>query len=131
MYDLTTAENSYDTSKDNIIIVEKGMTYPGGRTADPAGLPTDAKNIVAGHVVIEEDATKKAKLLGVTDGAFVAVPAGHTVLGAVVATVPKEKPFVAVMYTGTINEEAYKNVTGLVYTEELKEAMSLIKFITE
>lgn len=129
--DLTTNETSYDTSKDNIIIVVKGDTYPGGRTADTTALPTDDKYIIAGHPVIEETATKKAKLLGVTDGAFVSIPSGHTVLGVVVATVPKEKPLVAVMYNGTVNEEAYKNVTGLTYTQGIKDELTLIKFLSE
>jgi len=132
MNDLTTAEQTFDTSADTVIIVAHFENIPGGKTLDVSRLPNTTKYIVAGHPVILETATKKAKALGISGTTFEAVPAGHEVIGATRATVPYEKPFASVMVRGTINEEAFKNATGLTYTQAVKDAFDpLIRLMTE
>lgn len=123
-----TKQEEIDTSNDSIIIMDCLEAKPGGKTLDTSALPDDMAVINSGHVIIKETATGLLKALGVTDGAYVSLPANHTYEGIVFASVLKARPFVSVMYRGTVNEEAYKNATGLEYPAGAKTALTLIRF---
>jgi len=124
----TTKQEQVDTSNDSIIIVDCIEKIPGGKTIDTSAV-LSGDVISSGHVVIEETATGLCKALGVdVNGAYVALPANHTYKGIVVATVLKEKPFVAIMVRGSMNDEAFKNSTGLITPAGAKTNLPLIRF---
>lgn len=94
------------TGMDNIVIVNNLESYRGGRTLDVTGyVPT---TIMAGSLVIKETATGEFKPMPViSDGtAYDALPDGHEYAGVVVASVPVKRPFVGIMYAGTVNDAA-------------------------
>lgn len=124
----TTNAEEIDTTDDSIIIVNFLEGLPGGKTLGTDTLPTDQDVIHAGHLVIKETATGLLKALGVTNDAYVALPGGHEYFGVVRASVLKSKPFAAVMVRGTVNEEAFKNKTGLTTPPAAKEVLTLIRF---
>lgn len=102
---LNSAGKEISTSNDSIVIKEVLIDIPGGKTLDVSGYtPTDVIN--AGHIIIEETATKELKPLNVTSGAYVTLPAGHTYKGVLIATILKAKPFASVMLAGDVNEVA-------------------------
>ena len=93
------------TDNDSIVIKKVLIDIPGGKTLDVSGYtPTDI--IKAGHVIIEETATKELKPLNISAGAYVTLPAGHTYKGVLIATILKSKPIASIMLSGDVNEVA-------------------------
>lgn len=115
------------TEFDSIIIVANLEGIPGGKTLDVSGY-TPTSQITAGHLIIEETATKVLKPLNVTDGAYVALPGDHTYKGILVSSILKAKPFAAIMVRGTVNEVAFVNGGGFATPAGAKTALSLIRF---
>lgn len=94
------------TSKDSIVIRNVTYDISGGRTLDVSGYaPTDGV-LKAGHIIIEQTSNKEVKPLNVVDDEYVALPAGHTYKGVLIATILKAKPFAAIMTGGEVNEVA-------------------------
>jgi len=115
------------TEFDSIVIVENLGGIPGGKTLDVSGYaPTGQIN--AGHLIIEETATKVLKPLDVSAGAYVALPGGHTYKGVLVSSILKDKPFAAIMDRGKVNEAAFVNGGGFATPEGAKTALVLIIF---
>lgn len=119
---------SVDTGNDSIVIVLNAETIPGGRTLDVTGFTPDV--IKAGHIIIEDTATKELKPLPVNAGgtAYAALPANHTYKGVLVASILKTKPFASILVRGTVNEEAFKNGGGFTTPADAKENLVLIRF---
>jgi hypothetical protein len=102
---LNGAVKEISTDNDSIVIKEVLIDIPGGKTLDVSGYtPTDV--IKAGHIIIEETATKELKPLNVTDGEYVDLPSLHTYKGVLIATVLKSKPLASIMLSGDVNEVA-------------------------
>lgn len=113
---LTDEGETVDTSRDSIIIPHHEENIPGGKSLDVTGVDATLYPVIsAGHPVIRETATGNYKALGITDGAFVALPSGHTYAGVVRASVLTTKPMASVMVRGTVNTEAFKNWTKQTY----------------
>ena len=95
-----------DTSNDSIVIRKILIDVPGGKTLDVSGFtPTDGV-LNAGHILVEQTSNKEVKPLDISAGAYVALPAGHTYKGVLIATILKAKPFAAIMLAGDVNEVA-------------------------
>lgn len=114
---LTNGEKLYDSGLDSVIIRRYNAGVTGGRTLDVTGFPDDV--VCAGHPIIHEAATDTYKPFPVADGKFSALPGSHAYAGVLVASIPVDKPFAAIMTVGEVNDEAVK----YKYTEEMKEAV--------
>lgn len=119
---------SVDTGNDSIVIVLNAETIPGGRTLDVTGFTPDV--IKAGHIIIEETATKELKPMPVNAGgtAYAALPANHTYKGVLVASILKTKPFASILVRGTVNEKAFENGGGYPTPAGAKTDLVLIRF---
>lgn len=117
-----------DTSNDCIVIQKLLEAIPGGRTLDVTGFAPDVIN--AGHIIIEETATKELKPMPLNAGgtAYAALPGGHTYKGILVATILKAKPFASIMRIGTINEKAFENLYGITTPAAAKTDLRTIIF---
>lgn len=92
---------------DSIVVVNCLGDIPGGRTLDVSGLASDVKVVKAGHVLIE-DAKGKALPLGVNAAgtAYAALPANHSYLGVLKASVSVKDPRAAILTMGQVNAAA-------------------------
>lgn len=118
---LNNESTAVDTGNDSIVIVHHIEGIPGGRTLDTAGFA--ASVIQAGHVVIKStDGTYKP--MPVSGDAYAAMPADHTAVGVVYASMLTAKPFAAIMVRGTVNEAA----STYPVPEAVKTALPHIRF---
>ena len=116
-----------DTSADSVVIALLLEDIPGGRTLDVTGVTDEV--IKAGHVIIEEDATGDHKPLAVADGAYAALPAGHSYRGVLVGSIPTARPMASIMVRGRVNPEAAVQAQGLpTYPAAAITALPLIRF---
>lgn len=114
-----------DTGNDSIVIVDNFQSVRGGRSLDVTGFaPTTIK---AGHVIIQETATKEYKPMPVTGNAYAALPAGHTYAGILVASILTAKPFAGIMVRGTVNPAAAPYPMTSILSV-VKTALPLIDF---
>lgn len=125
--DLNNRKQEIITANDNIVIVDNLQSVRGGRTLDATNYPNDVIN--AGHVIIQETATKEYKPMPLNEAgdAYDALPEGHTYAGILVATILTKKPFAGILVRGTVNPAA----TPFPMTEILsavKIALPLIDF---
>jgi len=119
-----------DTSKDCVVIQKFFEDVPGGRSLDTAALPAADTVVLAGHVIIQETATKEFKALGTSAGSYVSLPASHTYAGILRATVKKSEPLASIMVRGTVNVTAAVSAQGLPsYPAGAITALTLIRFI--
>lgn len=93
-----------DTTFDEIIIKKLLIDIPGGKTLDTTGITDDV--LKAGRVIIEQTSNKALKPLGITSGAYVDLPAGHTYKGILIATILLKRPFASVLLSGDVNKQA-------------------------
>lgn len=115
--EMTKKGNEFTDGMDAIVIRRAGACLIGGKTLDMSGFPDDF--VKAGHIVIHESATDTYKPLGVSNGAYSALPTGHTYQGVVRASKPKDYPFVSVMYEGEVND----NASPYPLTDDIKTAL--------
>ena len=101
---MTTVCKPLSDGNDAIVIRRAGSCIIGGRTLDMTGFPDGI--IKAGHVIIRETATDTWKPLGVSDGAYTALPEGHTYEGVLRASKPAAEPLASIMYEGEVNDLA-------------------------
>lgn len=101
---MTQKGKAYSDGMDAVVIRRPGACLIGGKTLDMSSFPDDY--VKAGHIVIRETATDTYKPLGVSSGAYSALPTGCEYMGVVRASKPKEEPFVSVMYEGEVNDNA-------------------------
>lgn len=114
-----------NTGNDSIVIQSNLESIPGGKSLDTTGFtPT---SIQAGHIVIVETATGIHKPHPVSGATYAALPALHTHVGVVVATVATAKPFVGVCVRGRVNKNAcpYPPLAGAI------TALTGINFVTD
>lgn len=100
---LTNTPETAISEKDSIVIQLNLETIAGGRTLDTTGFTPTVIN--AGHVIIRETSTGNHKPMPLNGGAtaYAALPAGHTYVGVLVASLLTTKPFAAIMVRGTVN----------------------------
>ena len=92
------------TDNDSIVIKKTLIDIPGGKTLDVTGFTPEVIN--AGHIIIEQTATKELKPMPVSGSAYAALPADHTYKGVLIATVLTKKPLASIMLSGDVNEVA-------------------------
>ena len=114
---LTHEGQSYSDGLDSVVIRRRGATIIGGKTLDLSGF-SDTK-VRAGHIIIHQTATDTYKPLGVTEGAYQSLPAGHTYAGVLISSVTSRAPFGSVMYEGEVNDVA----SPVPLTDALKTAL--------
>lgn len=116
----------YEVSRENdtIVITKPVTTIPGGVTLDTTGYKETT--IKAGQIIAKEKSTGKYKPLAVSEGAYTSpIPETDELVGVVVSTVKKERPFVSVMTIGQVNAAA----SPFKVTEEIAKALPGIDFI--
>jgi len=123
--DLNTERFSVATGNDSIVVVQAVTHLPGGRSLDVSGLAPDAKVVEAGHIIIREDATGAVMPLGVSGGAYAALPEGCSYLGVLKATVPVRDAQASIVLGGVINAAA----SPYPVTDDIKEGLPHIQFI--
>lgn len=102
--DMTKDGRNFCDGNDAIVIRRAGACIIGGRTLDMTGFAD--KYVKAGHIIIHETATDTYKPLGVSNGAYISLPTGHTYEGVLRASVPADEPLASIMYEGEVNDLA-------------------------
>jgi len=120
---LNNEQQVIDTGMDSIVIVKCLETIPGGRSLDVTGFtPTVIRK---GHIIIKDNADVYKPMPITTLGdAYDALPASHTYVGVLNASIPTNKPMAAIMVRGTVNEVA----SPYPVTTAMKTALHLIRF---
>lgn len=113
------------TGNDNIVIVNHFDGIRGGRTLDVTGFTQ--KIINAGHVIIKDKDKYKPMPLNEKGDAYGALPTGASYVGHLVASIPTNRPFAAIMTRGTINLKAAPfNMDAILAA--IKTALPLIDY---
>jgi len=115
------------TGNDNIVIVDVFQTIRGGRTLDVTGFAPDVIN--AGHVIIQETATKEYKPMPVNSDntAYAALPGGHTYAGILIQSLLTKRPMAGILVRGTVNPAAAPYSMDTILSA-VKTALPLIDF---
>lgn len=124
--DITTGDKGYDNGIDSVVIRRYTGGIAGGRTLDVSEFSDEI--IRAGHVVIFDSEKGNYKPLSVESGSYKALPSKHEYVGFVVASKPKDKPFVAILNCGEINEKALPYPLTDEMKKAIKEALPTIVF---
>jgi len=122
---LATQGAGYDTSNDNIVIVNVLEAIPGGKTLDVTGFSPDV--IPAGHLIIEETSSGILKPMPISGANYGSLPASHTYKGVLISTILTSKPFAGILVRGTVNKNASAYGIASVLTA-VKAALPLIRF---
>lgn len=125
-----TSKQTIITGNDNVVIVDVMQSVRGGRTLDVTGFPKTIIN--AGHLVIQETATKEYKPMPlITDGtAYATLPAGHVYAGVVIQSKETKDPRVGILLRGTVNFKAAPFDMTSILTA-VKAALPLILFVED
>lgn len=110
---------------DSIVIVKDLGDIPGGRTLDVSGVAADVEFIKSGHILVQNDTTKAVLPLAVSNGAYSALPQGHSYLGVLKATVLKKDPRAAILTIGQVNAAA----SPYPVTSAIKSGLPRIQFL--
>jgi hypothetical protein len=110
-----TYRETFGFGNDPVVFRQIVGAIAGGKVLDTEGYEGDF--IQAGQVVTRKDGAYKP--LPVKDGAYEALPDGYEYAGFVTATVSVKSPFVGIVYSGEINDEALP----VPLTAELKAAI--------
>lgn len=110
---------------DDIVIVRCLADIPGGRTLDVSGLPDDMEVIKAGHIIIKDSENWKPLPLNQAKTGYASLPANHTYVGVLKASVLKKDPRAAIMTQGQINAAA----SPYEVTSTIKNALPRIEFL--
>jgi hypothetical protein len=124
--DLNNTPVQVDTTLDNVIIKKVVHDIPGGKTLNTTGITDEV--LKCGQVIIVQTSTGAHKPLGITSGAYVALPAGHTYKGILIATILAKKPLASVMLAGDVNEGAVINYGLPAIPTEAKTVLTQILF---
>lgn len=115
--DMTRQNAEFSDGNDSIVIRRQGGMIAGGRTLDMSEFPFDT--VRAGHIIIHETETDTYRPLGVANGAYSALPTGHTYSGVLFASIHRRRPFAAIMYDGEVNDIA----SPYPLTDSIKSAL--------
>ena len=114
-----------DTGNDGIVIVNYVDGIRGGRTLDTTGITNDV--LKAGHIIIKDDTTDTYKPMPVSGTSYDEMPASHSYVGVLQASILKRKPFAAILIDGTVNEAA----SPYAVTSAMKTALKKILFVND
>lgn len=122
---LTNEAKGIITGNDNIVIVNHFDGLRGGRTLDMTGF--SGKIVQAGHLIIKT-AEGVFKPRATNGGNYSALAEGEKHAGYLVATIPADKPFAAIMTRGTINPKAAPYPMDDALIEAVKKDLPLIDY---
>ena len=128
-YNLTNDLEGIIASHDNKVIVDQFQEIRGGRSLDVTGFTPEV--IYAGHPIIKDTATggyKPFPLNGSNDG-YGTLPADHTYVGILNASILTKKPAAGILVRGTVNPNAMQFDASAILAA-LKTALPLIDFRT-
>jgi hypothetical protein len=106
---------------DSVVIVKHLEGIPGGRSLNAEGFAPTV--IHAGHIVIKDE-NEEYFPMPVDGKDYADLPADHTIVGVVVASVLTSKAMVGIMVRGSVNKEA----SPYPVTAEIETALPLIRF---
>lgn len=91
---------------DPIVIRHYEYGVQGGKVLNTDGYSEEF--IRAGHVVIKNNTTGAYKPMPLNEEktGYASLPAGHTYVGVVVATIPTAEPFAGILTSGEVNDVA-------------------------
>ncbi len=101
---------------DPIVIRKYVAGIQGGKVLDVSDYSEEY--VRAGHVIIHDTTADTYKPLGVSEGAYVALPDGCEYAGVCTATKSVKCPFVGIMYSGEVND-----VASPYAVDDIKEAL--------
>ena len=79
----------------------------------------------AGHFLVKNDTTKAVSPLGVNEGAYVALPSGHSYLGVLKASIAVKDARAAILTMGQVNAAA----SPYPVTDAIKKGLPNIQFL--
>ena len=88
-------------ANDSTVIVDNFQSIRGGRTLDATGFTPEV--IKAGHVIIKETNGDQYRPMPISGDAYDSLPAGHSYVGVLIASILTAKPFAGIMVRGTVN----------------------------
>lgn len=111
---------------DSIVIVNCLGDIPGGRTLDVTGVAAGTKVIKAGHIIIASSAgVMKPMPLNAGGTAYGNLPANHSYVGVLKATVSVSDPRAAILTIGQVNQAA----CPFTVTSDMKTALKNIQWL--
>lgn len=120
------AVESFGFDKDPIVIRKYIAGYQQGKVLDVTDFTGDF--IRKGHVIIKNKTTEVFKPMPVSGNAYAILPSGYEYVGVACATKSVKEPFVAIMYSGEVNDAASPyNLDSI--KEALKAAVPTLVFI--
>jgi hypothetical protein len=113
-----------DTGLDSIVIIKCLETIPGGRSLNVTDFTPNV--IQKGHIVIKNNSNDEYKPMPITSAGdeYDSLPANHTIVGVLNASILTRKPMAAIMVRGSVNMAAspYPVTSGII------SALPLIRF---
>lgn len=122
---LNRKEHEVISTLDNIVIINALGDIPGGRTLDVSEIHDDVKVIKAGHILIMKDGVVKPLGVNSDATAYSSLPAGHSYLGVLKATISVKDPRAAIVTIGQINAAA----SPYPVTDAIKKGLPNIQFL--
>lgn len=123
--DLNRDTREVTSGLDGIVIIKALADIPGGRTLDVTGI-TDTV-LKAGHVIISvtADGVTTYKPMPVSGSSYGSLPASHSYVGVLKASIPVKDPRAAIVTMGQVNAAA----SPYPLTSAIKNALSNIQFM--
>lgn len=97
-------KEAFGFGTDPIVIRKYVAGIQGGRVLDVSGFTEEY--IRAGHVIVRDTTNDNYKPMPVSGGAYGSLPGNCEYVGVATATVSAKEPFVAIMYSGEVNDVA-------------------------
>lgn len=111
---------------DSIVIVNCLGDIPGGRTLDVSGVASGTTVIKAGHILIASNkGVVKPMPLNAGGTAYGSLPANHSYIGVLKATVTVADPRAAILTIGQVNQKA----CPFEVTSAMKSALPNIQWL--
>lgn len=111
---------------ESIVIVNALGDIPGGRTLDVTDVAAGTTVIKAGHIIIASNkGVMKPMPLNAGGTAYGSLPANHTYVGVLKATVTVKDPRAAIVTMGQVNQAA----CPFTVTDAMKTALKNIQFL--
>ena len=116
---------SFGFGKDPIVIRKYIAGIKGGKVLDVKDFTEDY--IRAGHVIVRDKTNDVYKPMPVSSGAYGSLPSNCEYVGVAVSTKSAKEPFVSIMHTGVVNDEASPYPLDTI-KEALKAAVPTLVF---
>lgn len=125
--DLNRDTREVTSGLDGIVIIKALADIPGGRTLDVTNVAAGTTVLKAGHVIISvtADGVTTYKPMPVSGSSYGSLPASHSYVGVLKASIPVKDPRAAIVTMGQVNAAA----SPYPLTTAMKNALSNIQFM--